>query len=343
MKNILKIVFVIIGTLIGAGFASGQEIYSFFFVYGINGIIGILISSIIIGIVINKVLYLTKQKGLKNYKSFLDCILKNKNYNNNFNIKNIVNIVINIFILITFFIMIAGFGAYFEQELKINALVGSSILALITFLVFMTSVKGVIKINGIVVPILIIFLFGIGIFNLKDINILEINKYVIQNSGVNFFISSILYASYNSILLIPILITLKNYIKDKKQINRISIISTIIVIVLSLSIYFLLIRVDVDINKLEMPAVYVVSNMFKNLQVLYGGIILVSIFTTSISLGVSFLENISKSKTQYNVIAGIICVTSILVSQIGFSNLISFLYPIFGIIGIIQIINLTII
>lgn len=31
MKNVLKVVFVIIGTLIGAGFASGQEVYLFFF------------------------------------------------------------------------------------------------------------------------------------------------------------------------------------------------------------------------------------------------------------------------------------------------------------------------
>lgn len=40
MKNVLKIVFVIIGTTIGAGFASGQEIYLFFNKYGfmeVNG------------------------------------------------------------------------------------------------------------------------------------------------------------------------------------------------------------------------------------------------------------------------------------------------------------------
>ena len=34
MKNIVKIVFVIIATLVGAGFASGKEIFSFFFSYG---------------------------------------------------------------------------------------------------------------------------------------------------------------------------------------------------------------------------------------------------------------------------------------------------------------------
>lgn len=36
LKNIYKITFVIIGTIIGAGFASGQEIYTFFNKYGFN-------------------------------------------------------------------------------------------------------------------------------------------------------------------------------------------------------------------------------------------------------------------------------------------------------------------
>ena len=64
MKKILKIVFVIIGTLIGAGFASGQEIYSFFYVYGKKGIIGLILSALIMSIVIYKVLKIIKEKGI---------------------------------------------------------------------------------------------------------------------------------------------------------------------------------------------------------------------------------------------------------------------------------------
>ena len=52
MRNIFKVVFVIIGTMIGAGFASGQEMYLFFFSYGIEGLIGLLIATFIIGFVI---------------------------------------------------------------------------------------------------------------------------------------------------------------------------------------------------------------------------------------------------------------------------------------------------
>lgn len=337
MKNVFKIVFVIIGTLIGAGFASGQEIYIFFFSYGIKGFIGIIISSVVMGVLIYKTLGIINKYNINSYKDLLDILIKNKKENKYFNFKNIINLIINIFILVTFFIMIAGFGAYFEQQFGINSLVGSSILAILNFVIFLTSVKGVIKANELLVPMLIVFLVIIGFINIIDINIVKLGNYIIRTNQSNYILSAIIYASYNSILLIPVLITLKKYINTKKQILFISLISTIIVILLATIIFLILIRVDVDITKLEMPAVYVVSNIFKFLEIIYGFIILGSIFTTSISLGTSFLQNVSKNKRSYTQIAAIMCITSILTSQIGFSNLINLLYPIFGYLGLIQI------
>ena len=323
--------------MIGAGFASGQEIYLFFFSHGIKGLIGILISSIIIGIVIYKTFQIVDKYGVETYKDFLEILIKkNKKFN------KIINAIINIFILVTFFIMVAGFGAYFEQELGINSLVGSSILAIITFFIFMTSIKGVVKVNEILVPILIIFLVIIGIINLKDIPIQELPNYISEINTGKYYLSAVLYSSYNSILLIPVLLTLKNYIKDKKQIIKIAIISSIIIFILSIIVFLLLVRVDVDITKLEMPAVYVVSNMFKILKYTYGFIILGSIFTTTISLGTSFLKNTTKTQKSYTQIAGIMCITSVLISKIGFSNLINFLYPVFGYLGLLQILKLFI-
>ena len=336
MKNILKVVFVIIGTLIGAGFASGQEMYIFFFSYGIKGILGIIISSILMGIVIYKTLLTAHKYKIKNYKNFLEIYIKEKfSY-----LKKIINIVINIFILITFFIMIAGFGAYFEQELGINSLIGSIILATLSFIIFMTSVKGVVKANELLVPILIIFITIIGILNIKEIDILNLENYLIITNQSSYILSSILYCSYNSILLIPVLITIKDYIKNKKQIKTIAVITEVIIAILSFMIFLLLVRVNVDITKLEMPAVYVVSNISKLLKIVYGFIILGSIFTTSISLGTSFLQNTSKNEKSYTQIAIIMCITSVLVSKIGFSNLVNFLYPIFGYLGFMQILLL---
>ena len=338
MKNVLKVVFVIIGTLIGAGFASGQEVYLFFFSYGMKGLIGILISSIIIGVVIYSTFNILNKYKINTYKDFLNILIPK-----NTKLKIIANFIINIFILITFFIMIAGFGAYFEQEIGINRLVGSLVLAIITFIVFMTSIKGVVKVNELLVPILIGFIFIIGIISIKDTHILNLENYVIRTNYTNFSLSAVLYSSYNSILLIPVLITLNNYVKNKKQIFYISFISAIVTILLSVIIFLLLVRVDVDISKLEMPVVYVVSNMFKILRYIYGVIILGSIFTTAISLGVSFLQNTAKNKKGYTQISIIMCITSVIISKFGFSNLVSLLYPIFGYLGLIQILRLCVI
>ena len=82
MKNVFKVVFVIIGTLIGAGFASGQEMYIFFFSYGINGIYGIIISSSLMGLIIYKSFKLINKYNINNYKDFINIIFNFKSNNN---------------------------------------------------------------------------------------------------------------------------------------------------------------------------------------------------------------------------------------------------------------------
>ena len=241
MKNIFKITFVIIGTLIGDGFASGQEMHIFFFSYGTNGLWGLLISSILMGIIIYKTLKMVDKYGISNYKELIDIII-NKNYKQKYlNLKYILNLVVNIFILVTFFIMVAGFGAYFEQAIGINHFFGSIIISILCFIVFMTSVKGLVKVNQILIPILILLICLIGVLNFIKIdwNIAIDNIYAQSKTG--WLLSSILYCSYNSILLIPTLITLKNYIKNKNNIILVSIFTTLIVILLSTILFFILI------------------------------------------------------------------------------------------------------
>ena len=60
MKNCIKIALVIIGALIGAGFASGQEIYLFFFRMEKRNI-RIIVSAILLGIIIYKTIVIIKK------------------------------------------------------------------------------------------------------------------------------------------------------------------------------------------------------------------------------------------------------------------------------------------
>lgn len=367
----MVVIFVIIGALIGAGFASGQEIYIFFYKYGLNGIWGLVICSILTGWVIYKTFLIIFDRQNNNdkiiiYEDFLNLIFSKKNFNikkgYKFNIVKITNFVINVSLLITFYVMISGFGAYFEQEFSIDRTIGALILSVICFFVFMTSVKGVTRANTLVVPVLIICIVIIGIINLMQVdysmigknlnNVKNINdniEYAEESQAENIKISkenysqmswvwkSIIYCSYNMILLIPVLVNLKDYIKRKRQIVVISILSGIIVFILAMSIYLLLVNIDVDFGLLEMPAVYVISKYFAGFRTIYGIVILLSIFTTAISVGISFLENMVKNKMYFPQFAGIMCITGVLISNFGFSNLVNITFPVFGYLGLIQI------
>lgn len=338
MKNCIKIALVIIGALIGAGFASGQEIYLFFFSYGKKGILGIIVSSILLGIIIYKTIVIIKEKQITTYKEFLKNIIPEKNRKEK--ILEIINTIINIFILITFYIMIAGFGGYLAETIEIPQIIGSSILAIICIIIMSKETKGIVKVSEAIVPILILFIIIIGIYTLSSTNIInKINEMEIVK-GSNWLVSGVIYASYNSILLIPVLISVNNII-NKKEISKTAIIITLTTFILAISIFISMLKIDVNIRKLEMPVSYVINTQLPKLKIAYGIVILTSILTTAISLIAGLMQNVKKQNNK-KIILYLICISSIPISQIGFSALIQLMYPIFGYIGILQIILISI-
>lgn len=163
MASIIKATCVIIGTIIGAGFASGKEIYLFFNTYGEKGILGIIIASILTGVIIYKVFMQIRSLEVNNYKEYLSQMKKNSK------IKEILNIIINIFLLMSFYIMIAGFCAYFQQEFNISPIIIGVAVCLMCYITFMNHIEGVTKINTILIPflILMIVLMGIKVGNIR--------------------------------------------------------------------------------------------------------------------------------------------------------------------------------
>lgn len=328
MIEVISITLVIIGALIGAGFASGQEIFSFFYIYGKNGIYGILIMSILIGIFIYKSLKIIYQKQVYNYNDFLNFFIKNTK------IRNVILWIVNVLLLVSFYIMVAGFGAYFEQEIGINRIIGSIVLNLLCVIVFFSNIKGVLKASNLIIPFLIFFIFFIGIKNIVQIR--TIDFYQMKN---NWILSMLIYNSYNFILLMPVLISLKKQITKEKNIKKVSILVTIIILILSINIFFLLLNANIkEIENQEMPIVYIISNYFNKYKKIYAFIVLASIFTTAISVGIGFLQNISENSNSYPQFVLFMCITSLLMSNIGFSKLLNFIYPVFGYIGILQIV-----
>lgn len=333
MKNVTKIIMVIIGTIIGAGFASGKEIYIFFGQYGKLGILGIIISTIITSLIIYKVLKIVNKEEINNYMDILKTV--NPKYSR---INTLVQIIVNCFLLISYFIMIAAFSSYMNQNFGLSKYISAIIFTLICYIVFEKNIKGIMKINSVLIPFLIFIIIFLAVKNIP--NIVKTNMLApIENNQKTFIISSILYVSYNSIILIPVLTCIKANKINKNQIQLISILSGLIIAILAFCIYELLLNIKIS-SVVEIPLLEITKQFGINYKYIYGFVIIVSIFTSAISAGYSFLENICKTEKRYHTNLIIMNVLGIIVSKIGFSNLVQNLYPIFGVLGILQILML---
>ena len=305
----------------------GQEIFLFFNRFGYKGFFGIIISGIITSIIIYKTLSIVTENNVEEYKQFLQKIVGKNEFIN----KAIITIV-NSFLLIGFYVMIAGFGAYFSQEFNISTYFGAALGAFLCFTIFNKSINGIVKVNDILVPIIIILIIALGIAKLNIQNI-----YIGENTPntTKALLYSTTYASYNSITLIPMLISLKNYIKNKKDITKISFLCGIILSFLGIIIFLLL--NTTQLNNIEIPMVYIASKVGKAFKYLYGIAILIAILTSAIAEGYSFLRNTTKNKKEYRAMNIFICISSVFISRIGFSKLVNILYPLFGYLSLIQV------
>lgn len=132
---------------------------------------------------------------------------------------------------------------------------------------------------------------------------------------------------------------MKKYIKNKIGIIKIVLVSMIIIMILGLVIFILLLTIETgEIAEIELPTVYAAGKIGEIYKHLYGIIMIGAIATTAISAAYGFLNNISKEKKKYKIYNKTICIIAVFISLFGFSNLINNLYPMFGLLGLIQLI-----
>jgi len=324
-----KIIFVLIGTFVGAGFASGKEIFNFFTIYSFNGIISIFVFSFLLFLLINKCLNIKTNLKLESYNEFIFYLEKKYKFFNH----RCFLIIINIFLASSFYIMIAALSSLFDYQFNIAKFITITWCIFICFLIFYkNNINFIYIINSILMPILIFFIISLCLFNT---NLNNINFYEINNSSNIFttFFMGLLYFSYNSLLLIPFVFDLK--ITKKNNNFKISLIFSLIILLITFLINLLLLSFYDFIYELDLPVLFISNSSIKIFSYLYFFIILSAIFTTMISSGYSFVSNFNKNNFKIKLI--IFLLFSFIFCVFSFSSLINFFYPLFGFLGLIQI------
>lgn len=209
-KDWVKIASIYVGTVIGAGFASGREIVEFFGVYGLKGILGMIISGILFSSVGSLLLIKIYNNKIKGFNELVNSIFGKK-------IGLIIDTIITFSLYTGFSVMISGSGAIFKEELGLSYNIGIIIMVICSFIVFLFSLEGLSFINTILVPLLIIGIIFTSIYvNIREgYNFSNVIGVSLTGKG-NFLSSAFLYVGSNSLIILVVFSSLLPLVDSKK-------------------------------------------------------------------------------------------------------------------------------
>lgn len=335
----LKVAATYIGTVVGAGFATGQEVLQFFNRFGALGLVGIIFSSmlfIIFG-------YIIMDFGRKLHSRSHKEIIK---YSSGSMLGTLIDLLITFFLFGSFTAMIAGTGAMFTQQFNLLGLIGNIFMAVISALTVMTGINGVINSISIVVPFLLTTVISTGI--LSFFNSPPNITAVVSNLGKSLLISnwimaSVLYVSYNIIISIAVLGPLGSEAKDIKSIKDGAFLGGLGLGLGAIMIYLTLSGNITEISHLEVPMIAVAGRISNTAQIIYAVVLIAEIYTTAVGALYGFtsrITNIQRNPLKSRLVIIIVTIAALLASQFGFSNIVKYLYPAVGYGGIIFLICL---
>lgn len=334
----VKIAATFIGTVVGAGFASGQETLRFFLIYGYKGLWGLALVTILFMVFGYIIMNLGRELHSQSQIEIIQ-------YASGKSLGTIIDYIITFFLFGALTAMIAGAGAVLAQQFNISSLWGNIIMGIITALTVMTGIKGVINSISIVVPFLIISVLGISILSLIFNPASSTNMEIISNVTVlkgNWLWSAILYTSYNIVLSIAVLGTLGNNARNRISIRNGAILGGLSLGLVATAIYFAMSNNIIDVIDKEVPMIYIAGRISYIIQLIYAVVLIAEIYTTAVGSLYSLTSRIvgmQKANTNYFIIAA--SVAALIASQFGFSNLVQYFYPIMGYGGILLLVCLT--
>lgn len=331
-----KIAAVFVGTIVGAGLASGQEITQFFTTYGYKSFIGLIICLIFYIFSSYIIISISIKYSLNSYKDLI--VLVSPGF-----LGKVTNIITGFFLISSSAIILAGSGALISQYFNLSKWIGICTMCIFSLIVLFRDTKGLFEINSFIVPSLIfvivtIFILYLAFYENFSVDLVKSVPYY-KNTWI---VSSILYSCFNILSSSGVIVPLSNEIKNKKLLFKSVIWGSIILTVLSFIINLLLLLNIPSIFKYEVPLLYVANRFGVLIQIM----LLCIIWLEMLSTEVSNIYSVSKSLEQtfnisYKKCCILILLLAIPISQLGFVNLITFLYPSFGLIGFIFLIQCT--
>ncbi|MGX1264858.1 putative membrane protein YkvI [Rossellomorea marisflavi] len=329
LSGAFQIAAVYVGTVIGAGFATGREIVEFFTRFGIYGLVGIVVSGWLFIMLGTKILVISHDIKARSYEQFNEYVF-GKWFSKG------MNLLMMLMLIGVSAVMVAGAGAVFEEQLGQSRQFGIVLTLGLGFLTMLVGTRGLFAVNTIVVPLMIFFnlyLLYVSFTHQPDLSMM-LSK---GNDGLGWktVLSPFAYVAFNLAMAQAVLVPIAGELKDRKMIKYGGYLGGILLTIILISSHLTLSLIP-DVTHYEIPMAVMMKTFASGMYLLYIIIIYGEIFTSVIG-GIFGLE---KQLSGYLSIPRILIFTMIIVviyslSFFEYSRLLSYLYPLFGYMSIL--------
>lgn len=323
--NAVQIGAVYVGTVVGAGFATGKEIVEFFTRFGSAGILGIIAAGILFSWLGVKMLLISSRIGAHSYIEFNEYIFGKA-------VGTIVNVLMMLVLLGVTSVMLSGAGAVFREQLGMSGQFGILLTIFLAVAVMLIGIKGLFGVNMFVVPMMLIFtavMAGNVIFDQEFWY--NLSKLAGEGGGLGWAVSPFTYSAFNLAMAQAVLVPLAREVRDEETLKLGGAIGGAALGFILLMSHIAL-SVLPDVTAYEIPMAQVMRSYMNSIYWIFIIIIYGEIFTSVIGNMFGLYSQMSKSFLHIPRIwfLAAIIMPTYLISLLGYGSLISFLYPLFG-------------
>lgn len=332
--KVLQVAFTYVGTIVGAGFATGQEILQFFTEYGKWATLTILLSCLLFVWLGTKMMLVAHDTGAKSYED-LNSHLFGKNAGKWISF-------FTLFVLIGVnSVILAGAGSVFMEHLHLSYQTGLIITLVGTYLLLGRGIHAILQMNSIVVPLMMTLSLFILFHTTGHPGAANFVRLEPDRSMFATWLSPILYSSFNLAMAQAILVPLGSQITDRRVIKYGGILGGIGIGFMLMTAHFAMSAYMPGIKQFEVPMGSIAFALGAAIQLMYIFLIFMEIFSTFVAdiYGIT-LQVREHLKVSPKLITLFIMLSCFLLSQFGFSSLLSILYPIYGMLAVVWVAHL---
>ncbi|WP_135554264.1 YkvI family membrane protein [Paenibacillus cymbidii] len=325
----IQVAFTYMGTIVGAGFASGQEILQFFTKYGWLAAITIAIASVLFIWLGTKLMVMAGESRTSSYEDFNKLLLGNR-----------LGEWISLFMLVVLFgistVMLAGAGTLFAEQLHMSYQAGLLVTMLLAYAVIAGGIRAIVAVNVVVVPLMLALTVVIVLTTAQLPGADNWLRLTSDHPLASVWLSPLLYVAFNLATAQAVLVPLGATIRDKSVLYRGGLLGGLGIGIMLLAGHVAMAAYMPGIAQFEIPMSHIVGRLGIVMQLVYAIIIFGEIFTTYVAdvYGLTLQLEQRTGIGKYAIIA-LTLGAGYVVSQFGFGNLLSLLYPLFGAVSLL--------